>query len=115
MRDIEARLRRRRLERYRTAPSPWRRVGRWIAAIAGLWMLYSALLSDHGFFRIWRLQEQYRRTQAELAATSREIERNEAQLERPGGRQEFDERELRERLWVRKGEIIYQVLPDTAR
>src|SRR5262249_1357902 len=115
MRDVGREFQRRRLQRYQPASPAWGRRGRWLAAFVGLWLLYSVFLSDHGFYRIWRLQEQNRRTEAELASINREIDELDSKLKNPEERRQREEVELRSKRMAKPGEIIYDVKQDTTR
>jgi cell division protein FtsB len=115
MRDIGRELQRRRLERFQPSGPPWGRRGRWIVALAAIWLLYSTILSDHGFYRIWRLQEQNRRADAELVSLDHEIDQLEAMLRSPEQKRRRVEAEIRGRRMAGANELIYDVKPDSQR
>jgi cell division protein FtsB len=114
MRDIGARIQRHRLERYRSAASPWLHRLRWLGLLVGFWLVYAAFLSEHSLYRIWRLEAQNRRAEADLAAMNREIAELESRLNDPHRRQDLLEHHLREKVGMaREGEIIYRVHADS--
>jgi len=115
MRDVGREFQRRRLQRYQPAGPAWGRRGRWLVAFVGLWLLYSVFLSDHGFYRIWRLEDLNRRTEAEQASTNREIEEIESKLKNPELKRQSEEAELRAKGMARPIELLYDVKHDSTR
>ena len=57
MRDTIRRIQRHRLSRYAPGDEPVVRRLRWIWPLAMVWLVYVVALSDHGFYRIWRLHD----------------------------------------------------------
>jgi cell division protein FtsB len=83
---------------------------RWIWAGLALWLLWAGLVSDHSFYRIWRLGRENERYQLELERVRHEIDRLEAELRSPQAMRERAERQLREENGMAKpGEIIYRI------
>lgn len=115
MRDIERRIRRYRLGRYGADGAPVLRRLRWIWLVALAWVVWAGLLSEHSFFRLWRMERENQRMGAERVQVRAEIqqldrERNDAELKR-----ERTERLLRERAGMaRPGEIVYRIRDDSA-
>ncbi|TMQ65317.1 MAG: septum formation initiator family protein [Candidatus Eisenbacteria bacterium] len=109
MRDIGTRIQRYRLSRYGPADDSWRRRLRWAWPLIGLWLLYAGLLSEHSWFRLWRLSAENERLRADLETTRAQIGTLDGRLTDPRQRQRWGERTLRERDGMaRKGEIIYR-------
>ncbi len=116
MRDIGARIQRRRLERYRPSESGWRCHRRWMGLAAILWLVYATLLSDHSFYRIWQLRDENRRARVELERMRKEVASLENQFQDPRKRRDFFEQRLRGDIGMaREGEIIYRIQPDSTR
>ena len=113
MRDTIRRIQRHRLSRYAPGDEPVVRRLRWVWPLAMVWLVYVVALSDHGFYRIWRLHREHARVKAALAETRGEIERLEREKRDPVARRELAEKALRERGgWARPGEIIYRIEGD---
>ena len=110
MRDIIRRIQRHRLSRYASTDETVVRRLRWVWPLAMIWLVYVVALSDHGFYRIWRLHREHARVKAELASVRAEIDRMEGENRDPTARRERAERALREGGgWARPGEIIYRI------
>jgi len=114
MRDIGNRIRRYRLSRYAPPDDPVRRGLRWVWAFGVLWLLWAGLISDHSFFRIWRLAQDNAHAERDLEQSRRDNARIDSELGDPKAGRERAERVLRERNGMAKrGEIIYRVEDDT--
>jgi cell division protein FtsB len=112
MRDIGVRIRRYRLARYAPAGSRLRGKLRWILAIGFLWLIWAAVLSEHSFYRTWRLDHENTHARAELERLRAEVERLDGQSRDPKSSRREAERRLRERDGMAKpGEIIYMIQP----
>jgi cell division protein FtsB len=109
MRDIGNRLKRYRLSRYAAPSDPVRRRLRWFWFVALAWLAYVGLLSDHSFYRLWRLKQERVRTATELSRTRAEIEALEKDRKDPAAQRERTERQLRRTGMAREGEIIYRI------
>ena len=107
MRDIGARIQRYRLTRYgRTGGA----TVRWAWPLLFLWFVYAAVVGEHSFFHIWRMDRESAHLQAQLEMARAELERLEHQLRDPSERKRIGEHALRERSgFARPGEIIYRV------
>lgn len=107
MRDIGARIQRYRLTRYGRSGGV---TLRWAWPLLFLWLVYAALIGEHSFFNIWRMDRESARLQAELNATRAELEHLEHQLRDPSERKRIGEHALRERSgFARPGEILYRI------
>ena len=109
MRDIGSRIRRYRLSRYAVPTDPIRRQLHWAWIVALAWCAWVGFLSDHSFFRLWRLRQEQQRTQTELIQTRSEILAIEQDARDPRSKLERAERELRSAGMARPGEIIYRM------
>ena len=110
MRDIGNRIRKYRLTRYAGPEVRRRRRLRWMGLAAAAWLLWATVLSDHSFYRLWRLGSERERQQAELEKVRKEVREREAQLDDPKALRELGERRLRESSgMVRHGEIVYRI------
>jgi cell division protein FtsB len=109
MRDIGARINRYRLSRYAPPANPWRRHRRWIALGAVAWMVWAGFISDHSFFRLWRLEREAARERRELKDARAEVDRLNTDLNDPRVRKVRAEGVLRENGWAGKGEIVYRI------
>ena len=117
MRDIGHRITRHRLTRYAMPSDPVRRRLRWILPALALWLLWIALLSDHSFYRLWRLQEEQQRTRAELGRVRADIRSLEHERDDPTARRHRAEAEVRDAGMARPGEYVYRIpdSPDSTR
>lgn len=112
MKDIGGRIRRYRLGRYAPAASPFRRRLRWVWLIGLAWLTWAAFLSEHSFYRTWRLDRENRQARADLARLRSEVERLDAESRDPAANRARSERQLRERHGMAKpGEIVYMIQP----
>jgi cell division protein FtsB len=112
MRDIGRRIQRYRLSRYGNANNPLTQRLRWVWLVAAAWLAWVGVLSDHSFFRIWKLERERAQTRQELEEASDARQRMSAELKDPEARRERAEDVLRtEHGMARPGEIIYRVRP----
>jgi cell division protein FtsB len=112
MRDIGSRFRRYRLTRYAPAGSDLRRRLRWVWLAGALWLIWAALVSEHSFYRTWRLDRENREARRELERLRAEVARLDAEARDPEAARRRAERRLRERDGMAKpGEIIYRIQP----
>jgi cell division protein FtsB len=109
MRDIGSRIGRYRLSRYAPPRDAVRRRLRWIWLAALAWIAWAGLLSDHSFYRLWRLEQEQQRTQLELERTRREIVALEKESRDPEARRDRNEREMRRAGMARENEIVYRI------
>ena len=113
MRDIGARISRYRLSRYAPPDDRVRRRLRWAWPLVGVWLVYVGVVSDHSFYRLWRLSDENARARAELASLKSEIDRLVHELTDPSARKQVGERMLRERDGMAAPhEIIYRIEGD---
>ena len=105
MRDIGRRIGRYRLSRYAPPVDRVRRSLRWGWWLAGLWMLWVGVISEHSLLRIWRLAAENHSTQAKLVSSSRQLDQIAATLRHPERMIESTAR--REYRWARPGERVY--------
>ena len=112
MRDIGARISRYRLGRYAPPGSPLKRRLRWVWLIAVVWLAWAALISEHSFYRTWRLDRENTRTRRELEHLRAEVQRLDGEVRDPAAERQRAERRLREDQGMAKpGEIIYLIQP----
>ena len=112
MGDIGHRLRRHRLVRYASDGGALRRRLRWAWLIAIVWLAWASFISEHSFYRTWRLERENTRTKAELERLRTEVARLDAESKDPAAGRARAEHELREQHGMAKpGEIIYMIQP----
>jgi cell division protein FtsB len=112
MRDIGNRIRKYRLQRYAGPEVQRRRRLRWAGLAAAVWLLWAGVVSDHSFYRLWRLQIEKARTQQQLDRLQVELRESEAEITDPQALRDLGERRLREQSGMsRPGEIVYRVQP----
>ncbi|HET7225302.1 MAG TPA: septum formation initiator family protein [Candidatus Eisenbacteria bacterium] len=110
MRDIGERIQRYRLSRYAAPEDKVRRRLRWVWLIALVWAAWVGVLSDHNFYRLWRLGQERRDVSAKLSDTQTRLGDLQAQLDSPAARLWLAEKTAREQHgWAKPGEIIYRV------
>jgi cell division protein FtsB len=111
VKDIGKRIVRYRLSRYASPDDPWRRrIVRLVVPALLIWIVYAGLLSEHSWWRLWRLNREQKQTATRLDATRGEIERLERQIENPDERRALQEKVLRERNgYARPAEIVYRI------
>ncbi len=109
MRDIGVRIQRYRLSRYAPPIDRTRRRLRWFWVIGALWLAWVGLLSDHNFYRIWKLSQEHQANRQEMARLAREGDQLEREVSDPRLRRRAAEAYLRERAGMaRPNEIVYQ-------
>jgi cell division protein FtsB len=109
MRDIGVRIQRYRLSRYALPVDRSARRLRWIWLVGAVWLVWVGLLSDHNFYRIWKLSQEERVNRQEIARLARESDRLEHEASDPKLRRKAAEAYLRERAGMaRPDEIVYQ-------
>ncbi len=116
MRDIGQRIQRYRLARY--APPEHRQASKWRWAwlAVALWLAWVGVLSEHNFYRLWRLGDERTQVDTQLAHARAEIADLEQQMKSPDARRFMAEKTAREQHgWARPGEIIYRVEDGTAK
>jgi len=117
MSDFVRRVERNARSRYAAPPDPIRRRMPLVWLALAAWFVWIGLLSDHSFWRIWRLSSESRQTQRELQRTRTEVARLESEMDDPAARSLRAEKLLRERDGMaREGEIVYRIqsrAPDT--
>jgi hypothetical protein len=113
MRDIGHRIERHRLKRYAVPHDAVRRRLKWFWPLLGAWLLWVGLLSDHSFYRLWRLGQEHQRTRAEIERARGEIRAVERERDDPAARRERAEAEVRGAGMARPGEYVYRV-PDAS-
>ncbi len=109
MSDIERRIQRHRLSRFAPPGDPVHRRLRWFWLLALLWLVWTGLLSDHSFYRLWRLSAEQHRTQREIEATRATLARLDQEQRDPAAQRERAERLLRDNGMARPGEIVYRI------
>ena len=118
MRDIGSRIQQYRLSRYGgSRPGRGRRLRfLWIGVFA--WALWAGVISDHSFYRLWRLGREQHQLQRDVDRMRGEIRQLDAERDDPQAQRDLAERALREKSGMaRKGEIIYRIqggAPDTS-
>ncbi len=117
MRDIGVRIQKYRLSRYASPQSVFRRRLRWVWIVAAIWLAWAGLLSEHSYYRIWRLDREKAGAARELERVRSEIARLDAELQDPEAGRMRAERWLRERDGMaRPKEIVYRIrsgIPDS--
>lgn len=118
MKDIGSRILRR-PSRFGSPDDPWRRrMVRFVIPALLIWVVYAGVLSEHSWWRLWRLGHEQKQTATRLEATRGEIERLEREIADPDERRALQEKVLRERNgYARPNEIIYRIdgtLPDSS-
>jgi cell division protein FtsB len=118
MKDIGSKILRR-PSRYASPDDPWRRrIVRIVIPALLVWVVYAGVLSEHSWWRLWRLSHEQKQTATRLDATRGEVVRLERELSDPDERRALQERVLRERNgYARPTEIVYRIdgaLPDSS-
>ena len=109
MRDIGRRIQRYRLSRYATPQSPLPRWLRGAMVVVAIWMVWASFISNHSFYRIWRLRRENEQALLQLVRIRREVNRLDREMRDPVAQRERAERQLRENGMARPGEIIYRI------
>ena len=109
MRDIGTRIQRYRLSRYAPPVDRVRRRLRWAWAVGALWLVWVGFVSDHNFYRIWRLSREDQADRSEIARLGTQSDQLEREASDPRLRRRAAEAYLREQAGMaRPGEIVYQ-------
>jgi len=106
MGDFGTRMKRYRLTRYAPPESPWRRHRKWILLGLTAWMLWAGVISDHSFYRLWRLDRESARARSELKTTRTEVDRLSNDLNDPQVLRVRAEGALRENGWIGPDEVV---------
>ena len=86
-----------------------RKVPRWIWLLAGLWLAWATVLSDHSFWRIARLKREIAQAERDTRELKKSTETLEAQLRDPYERRFRAEEIARtEHGWAAPGEVVYR-------
>ena len=109
MSDIGSRIRRYRLSRYAMPHDSVRRRLRWFWLVALAWIAWTGLLSDHSFYRLWRLDQERQRTEREIEITRGNLRALDRDRRDPVAQQERAERKMRARGMARPGELVYMI------
>ena len=86
---------------------PSRRLWWWVGGF--LWLAWIALLSDHSLWRIFRLKQELRAANVEIAQIEGATRKLDAQMSDPHARAEQSEEILRKQGMARPGEIVYRL------
>ena len=109
MRDIGVRIQRYRLSRYALPVDRSSHRLRWIWLVGAVWLVWVGLLSDHNFYRIWKLSHEESVNRHQIARLAMESDRLDHEASDPKLRRKAAEAYLRERAGMaRPDEIIYQ-------
>ena len=112
MRDIGHRIRNYRLGRYAPGGSSLRHKLRIVWVIAAVWLVWATVISEHSFYRTWRLDRENTRARHDLERLRADVERLDAESRDPAAERVRAERQLREQHGMAKpGEIIYLIQP----
>jgi len=108
MRDIGRRIERYRLSRYAHPGDAVRAKLHWLWVVALGWVVWAGLLSEHSFYRLWRMSRENARMEAEVSRTIAEIEAVERERTDPDAKRQRIEEALRVRM-AREDEIVYRI------
>jgi len=108
-RDITRRVLRRPLHSPYLPGGAHYRWMRWALLAVSVWLLYTAVLSDHSLWRILRLRQDLGESEAEVQRVKAETRKLEARLDDPRVRSEHAEEVLRRQGLARPNEIIYRL------
>lgn len=97
-----------------------RHIPRWIWLLAGLWLAWVSVLSDHSFWRIAQLKREIASAEKDTRALKKSTTALESQVSDPSARKFHAEEIARtQHGWAAPGEIVYrfrdEAKPDTAR
>lgn len=93
-----------------------RKVPRWIWLLAGVWLAWATVLSDHSFWRIAQLKRQIAQAELDTRELKRATDELEAQLRDPYVRRFRAEEIARtQHGWVAPDEVVYRFRGDAAR
>jgi cell division protein FtsB len=108
MKDISRRLSRYRLSRYGSHEDWFRRL-RWLFVGVAVWVLWAGLLSDHSFYRLWRLEKEQQRTVETLERTRHAARELSTEITDPKMKRDRTEAQARKQGMARPGEIVYRI------
>lgn len=120
-RDATRRFFSRPLETGRRGRGAARNIPRWFWLLAGAWLVYVLVISEHSFWRIWRLRHEIAQAEVGTRKLKDDAARLQAQLNDPEARRFRAEEIARtQHGWAAPGEIVYkfrggQSWPDTLR
>jgi cell division protein FtsB len=98
--------------RRRSADGP-RPIPRWFWLVAGLWLVWVCVLSEHSFLRIARLRHEIARAEADARQLRDETVAKQAQLSDPQAKRDRAEEIARtQHGWAAPGEIVYRFRDD---
>jgi len=86
---------------------PSRRLWWWIAGI--VWLAWISVISDHSLWRIFRLKQELRAANREIAQIESETRKLDEKMSDPRARAEHSEEILRKQGMARPGEIVYRL------
>ena len=109
MRDIGARIHRYRLRRFAPPGDRLRRRLRWAWVVMAAWLAWVGLVSEHNFYRLWKMTREDRDNRVAALQLGTEVERMDREANDPRARRRSAEAYLRESAGMaKKGEIIYK-------
>ena len=86
-----------------------RHIPRWFWLVAGVWLAWVTVLSDHSFWRISRLKHEIATSEAEAVRLKEDTEKLEQQVRDPEARKFRAEEIARtQHGWAAPGEIVYR-------
>ncbi len=86
-----------------------RKVPRWLWLLAGVWLVWATVLSDHSVWRIARLKREIAQAERDTRELKKATSTLEAQLQDPYARRFRAEEIARsEHGWAAPGEIVYR-------
>jgi cell division protein FtsB len=86
-----------------------RHIPRWFWLVAGLWLAWVTVLSDHSFWRISRLKREIAVSEAEATQLKQDTEQLERQVKDPDARKFRAEEIARtQHGWAAPGELVYR-------
>jgi len=92
-----------------------RKVPRWVWLLAGLWLAWATVLSDHSFWRIAQLKREIAQAERDTRELKKSTETLEAQLQSPYERKFRAEEIARtDHGWAAPGEIVYRFRDEQA-
>jgi len=95
--------------RRRRAGDGARPIPRWFWLVAGLWLVWVCVLSEHSFLRIARLRHQIARAEEDARRLRDETAEKQAQLNDPQAKRDRAEEIARtQHGWAAPGEIVYR-------
>jgi len=86
-----------------------RHIPRWFWLVAGVWLAWVTVLSDHSFWRISRLKHEIASSEAEAVRLKQDTEQLERQVKDPEARKFRAEEIARtQHGWAAPGELVYR-------